>query len=69
MAQNINNPKEMNPNFDKQYYDRETERMDFLDRQERGNDLNFEDYFKESDKIRMYAGDPSTQVRIIKDGS
>ena len=65
----IDEPKESNPNFDKQYFDREMDRMDFLDSQERGNDGDFMARLDEIDKVKMYADDPSSQVKHIKDGS
>lgn len=68
MAQNIDNPMESNPNFDKEYFIRETERLDFMD-QEDLSDRDFMEYFEERNKIHMYAGDPSTQVRTIEDGT
>lgn len=68
MPQNIDDTQDSNPNFDKEYYKRETEKLDFAD-QEDLSDTDFMDFFEKMDRIRMYANDPSTQVRHIEDGT
>ena len=68
MAQNIENTQDDNPNFDKEYYKREIEKMDFQEMEDLGN-TDFMASFEKMQQIREYAHSPAGQVRHIADGT
>lgn len=61
-------PHEENPNFDKRFFIRELERLDFLDSEEIGQ-LFYEGYFKEREVLREAAMSTHNQLKIIRTGT